>query len=125
THLNSIKFSRLLPIDETLTRGIIYLPHQKGGGKMIACERSTARDAGLRFAEWASLFSEKCFVMIVVYADETGTQGLKPDGKEPAPGVYGFVATRKRWQKFCEVWTSALGKYKVSYFHFRELHPSE
>jgi hypothetical protein len=62
--------------------------------------------------------------MIVVYADETGTQGLKKGGKEPAPGVYGFLANLKTWNGFRRVWSKALQEYGVNYFHFRELNPS-
>jgi hypothetical protein len=75
------------------------------------------------FREWASLFSGKYFAMLVLYADETGTHGIKKDGKEPAPGVYGFLATPDIWDKFRVEWRTALSqpKYDVPYFHFREL----
>jgi hypothetical protein len=71
--------------------------------------------------EWASLFSGKYFAMIVVYADETGTGGLQHGGKEPAPGVYGFLATCEMWERFRIDWKSVLDRHGAPYFHFREL----
>lgn len=76
------------------------------------------------FREWASLFSGKYFAMIVVYSDETGTGGLQ-NGEEPAPGVYGYLATPEMWDKFRVEWKASLEKHKVPYFHFRKLHPNE
>ncbi|MGA2544543.1 MAG: hypothetical protein ABSG78_23585 [Verrucomicrobiota bacterium] len=86
-------------------------------------EKSIANESGRRFREWASLFSGKLFVQIVVYADETGTQGIQPGGKEPAPGVYGFMDTVDSWGRFRVEWVEALKKHHAPYFHFRELHP--
>lgn len=87
-------------------------------------ENSTAKESGRRFREWASPFSEKIFVQIVVYADETGTHGLQPGRKEPAPGVYGFMDTVESWERFLHEWRDALKEHKnAPYFHFRELHP--
>jgi hypothetical protein len=63
------------------------------------------------FREWASLFSGKYFAMIVVYADETGT-GKVLSGKEPAPGVYGYLATPEMWETFRNEWKSALAQPK-------------
>jgi|ERR1017187_248962 hypothetical protein len=41
---------------------------------MIASrERSTPKEAGCRFAEWASLFPRGLFVHVAVYADDSGT----------------------------------------------------
>jgi hypothetical protein len=59
--------------------------------------------------------------MIVVYADETGTHGLKKGGKEPAPGVYGFMATPKEWEEFRVKWKTKLEQYGAQYFHFKEV----
>jgi len=87
---------------------------------MIASARLSGKDM---FSERASLFSRKYFVMIVVYADETGTQGLRKGGKEPAPGVYGFMDVPEGWERFRGAWSAALKKYGVDYFHFRELNP--
>jgi|ERR1035441_46905 hypothetical protein len=81
-------------------------------------------DAELRgkssIREWASLFSRKYFAMIVVYADETGTSDIPKSGKEPAPGVYGFLATPDDWEIFRKQWRAMLAKHKACYFHFRE-----
>ena len=46
-------------------------------------------------------------------------------GKEPAPGVYGFIETPEYWEGFQEKWNAGLRKYNVPYFHFRELNPPE
>jgi hypothetical protein len=72
------------------------------------------------FREWASLFSGKLFAMIVVYADETGTGDVPKSGKEPSPGVYGFLATPGDWEIFRQQWKAMLAKHKAYYFHFRE-----
>lgn len=76
------------------------------------------------FREWASLFSGKLFAMIVVYADETGTGGIPKSGKEPAPGVCGYLATPEAWEQFRPTWKSMLKKHDAEYFHFRELDPN-
>jgi hypothetical protein len=72
------------------------------------------------FREWASLFSGKYFAMIAIYADETGTHGLVPGGKEPAPGIYGFMASPEEWETFRKKWSAVLKKYNAPYFHFRD-----
>jgi hypothetical protein len=77
-----------------------------------------------KFLEWSSLFSGKYFAMLVVYSDETGTGGVPETGEEPAPGVYGFIATPQMWEDFRIKWKAELDRYKVPYFHFRELHPA-
>lgn len=63
--------------------------------------------------------------MIVVYADETGTGGIPRTGKEPAPGICGFLATPDMWEKFRSDWNAALKAHKAPYFHFRELDRNE
>jgi hypothetical protein len=63
--------------------------------------------------------------MIAVYADETGTGGVPKSGKEPSPGMYGFLATPEMWEIFRKDWKAKLDEYCIPYFHFRELHPSE
>jgi hypothetical protein len=71
--------------------------------------------------EWASLFSGKYFAMIVVYADESGTGGIPKSGKEPAPGICGYLATPEMWDGFIVAWKAMLAKHDAPYFHFREL----
>ncbi len=61
--------------------------------------------------EWSSLFSGKYFAMLVVFADETGTGGIQK-GREPAPGVCGFVATPEMWENFRTSWKTMLKKHK-------------
>ena len=48
--------------------------------------------------------------MLEVYADETGTGGVPKSGKEPAPGLYGFLATVEMWGRFRKEWRSALDR---------------
>jgi len=74
--------------------------------------------------QWASLFSGKCHAMIVVYADETGTGDVPKSGKEPSPGVYGFLATPDNWEIFRQQWKAMLAKHKACFFHFREATPA-
>lgn len=62
--------------------------------------------------------------MLSVYADETGTGGIPASGKEPAPGVYGVIATPEYWEIFCRDWSDELKKHKAKYFHFCELSPA-
>jgi hypothetical protein len=62
---------------------------------------------------------------IIVYADETGTGGLQKNKKEPAPGVYGYLATSEMWEDFKKNWKAVLDQYGAPYFHFRELNKSE
>jgi hypothetical protein len=88
-------------------------------------ECRTPKRAASELSEWESLFSEMLFAMLAVYADETGTHGLKKGGKEPAPGVYGYIATPEYWETFRRSWSSGLAKYNAPYFHFRELNPPE
>ncbi|HEV7924001.1 MAG TPA: hypothetical protein VGR14_01515 [Verrucomicrobiae bacterium] len=61
--------------------------------------------------------------MIAVYADETGTGGIPKSGKEPAPGVYGYLATPEYWDQFRLKWQAMLDNHGAPYFHFRELNP--
>ena len=75
-----------------------------------------------RFVEWASLFSEKIFVQIAVYCDESGTGGFDKKGKDPIPTVYGYIAHVDYWvNEFHSEWQAVLDEYKVPYFHFYEL----
>lgn len=62
--------------------------------------------------------------MLTVFADETGTGGIQPSGKEPAPGVYGFIATSEYWESFRHEWSAGLKKHGAPYFHFYELSPA-
>jgi len=74
------------------------------------------------FKEWASLFSGKYFVMIVIYADESGTHD--PNGKltgSAYPIIAGFAARKSVWDKFCVGWKAVLDKYDAPYYHGREL----
>ena len=64
------------------------------------------------FREWASLFSERLFVMIQVYADESEHGG--------ATLIGGYIATTEYWSKFCRDWQKILNDFNAPYFHFRE-----
>jgi hypothetical protein len=59
--------------------------------------------------------------MIAVYADETGTGGIPKSGKEPAPGIYGYLVTPEHWEQFRLRWKATLDKHAAPYFHFCEL----
>jgi hypothetical protein len=77
------------------------------------------------FLERASPLSGNDFTMLTAYSDETGTGGIPQSGKEPAPGMYGLIASTELWEDFREKWKAELNRYGVDYFHFRELHPNE
>src|ERR1700677_5169646 len=67
------------------------------------------------FREWASNFSEGLFVMLKVYADETGTHG---DAEFLV--LSGLIESRVYWEKFNRKWNEVLKNYDAPYFHFRE-----
>jgi len=46
---------------------------------------------GTAFVEWASLFSGGLFMMLVVYADESGTHGTS-NGREAIPIISGWIS---------------------------------
>lgn len=54
------------------------------------------------FKQWASLFSGKFFVMMSVYADESGTCPNKAG--LIVPTVYGYIATKDYWDEFRKEW---------------------
>ena len=89
---------------------------------MIAFDEIASDETSIK--EWATLFSGKLFAMLVVYADESGTGGIPKSGKEPAPGVYGYLATPEIWEQFRIAWKSTLKNHDAEYFHFRELDPN-
>jgi hypothetical protein len=87
----------------------------------------TPNHAARNFVEWASLFSERMFVQIVVYADET----LRPKDSKlgnkylGSIGMAGFIATAHYWKgEFSKEWQRTLDKHHAKYFHFRELNPA-
>jgi hypothetical protein len=74
-----------------------------------------ARSASDKFMEWASLFQKGPFVMLAVYADESGT-----NKDSIAPVVGGYIGMPVEWETFCRDWKGVLDYYRVDYFHFRE-----
>ena len=65
---------------------------------------------------------EKFFVIIKVYADESGTHDETGQEKgSEVPVVAGFFAPADYWVRFCGEWQSALNNYKVPHFHNKEL----
>jgi uncharacterized protein DUF3800 len=73
------------------------------------------------FTEWASLFSGKIFVKIVIYADESGTHDKagKLSGSEVTV-VAGYAGKVDSWVRFWKDWQCVLKKYSAPYFHYRE-----
>lgn len=65
--------------------------------------------------EWATLFSERLFVFLQVYADESGTHA-----GAPIATVGGFVDSPENWEQFRPKWKTALNNFRTPYFHFRE-----
>src|ERR1039457_1814144 len=84
-------------------------------------ERTTPKQAGRQFSEWASLFSEGLFVILKVYGDETGTNDIT--GQQPGsavPALSGLIDTSEYWTRFCVKWKKILDNYRAQFFHFRE-----
>lgn len=67
------------------------------------------------FREWFSNFSEDIFVMLKVYADETGTH----DGADVVC-LSGLIDSRGHWEKFGGKWRKVLKKFDTDFFHYRE-----
>jgi hypothetical protein len=87
------------------------------------CEQRTPKSAAAWFAEEAALFSEGLFVILRVYADESGV-GIDPTGQLPGsavPTVCGYVQTPEYWRIFCRKWQTVLNDYRAPFFHFSEL----
>lgn len=81
----------------------------------------TTENAAENFRSFASLFTEKLFVQVAMYVDETGTHD--PTGTEKGAtvtGVSGFLAWPHDWAKFCQAWAEVLRDYNVPAFHFSE-----
>lgn len=104
-----------------MPRGRVLADGAGGRNYRVDTERGVLNKAGRQYQEWASLFSGKLFVKIVIYADESGTHD--PTGKQIAsdvPVVGGYMAPRNKWPQFCDDWKAVLDKHKVSYFHYSE-----
>ena len=77
--------------------------------------RGHEKSISIPFREWASNFSEGLFVMLKVYADETGTH----DGADVV-ALAGLIETPAYWEKFNRRWKGVLDKSRAKYFHYRE-----
>jgi hypothetical protein len=87
---------------------------------------STNANASRAFAEWATLFSERVFVILKVYADESDTAGQAKKRGAPEFSVIGaYIAPVEAWNKFNGMWRTVLDSYGVRNFHFREFHSKE
>jgi len=80
--------------------------------------RKHENNAAKLFKEWASLFSEKLFVIIKFYVDESAS--YDKDGKMVFFAVGGFASLQENWIKFATQWRAVLDKHKIKNFHFRE-----
>src|ERR1035438_981481 len=83
--------------------------------------RGKSNKAERSFLEWATLFSAKLFVKLVIYADESGTHdntGVQKGSREAI--IAGIVAPIEDWAGFCRLWKLVLDKYGAQYFHFTE-----
>ena len=68
--------------------------------------------------------SERYFVIIKVYADESGTHDKTGRQKgSQVPVIAGYLASAEYWKSFNDNWQSVLKhkKYGVDYFHNKEL----
>src|SRR2546430_2756809 len=84
-------------------------------------DRQVPKDAGREFKEWASHLNGGLFVMLEVYADESGTHDEM--GKEVCSEVAvigGYIASTEEWADFSDLWQFLLDAYRIPFFHFRE-----
>jgi Protein of unknown function (DUF3800) len=77
-------------------------------------------DAGRLFNEWADEFSEKLFVILKVYFDES--ESFDGDGKSKIIVVGGYIALKDEWRKFTDEWRAVLDKNGIKNFHFHQFH---
>jgi hypothetical protein len=77
--------------------------------------RKHENDAAKLFKEWASNFSEGLFVMLKVYADETGTHA-----DADVVVLAGLIDSVEYWKKFNRKWQAILDNYTAKFFHYRE-----
>lgn len=87
----------------------------------VGREPKSPQRASNDFREWASCFSEGLFVMLKVYADESGTND--PTGQEPGssiPSLAGYIESKNYWNKFRRKWKAVLDAARARSFHFRE-----
>jgi hypothetical protein len=105
-----------------LLKSFAGLPCCRQTDKFNSHDQEPQNEAGRQFNEWTSLFSGKFFVMLSVYADESGTHdpGFNKPGAR-VPVISGFIDTVENWKIFCNNWKALLDEYKVPYFHFREI----
>ncbi len=81
---------------------------------MIASrKRLSPQEIGCEFAEWAALFSERIFMILTIYADESAEAGK-------IVVVGGYMATPDQWGHAVKRWRTVLENYKVKHFHFRQ-----
>lgn len=67
---------------------------------------------------WFPVCRGGLFVILQVYADESGTHD--PTGNQPSSEVAvvgGYMAWRDDWKKFCRDWQGILKQYDVPSFH--------
>lgn len=81
-------------------------------------ETTASRDVS-DFEEWTALFSERLFVMIQVYADESSVSGVNRN-IPVVPSICGLVDFPENWIKFSKGWKQILDDFGADYFHFRE-----
>ena len=80
-------------------------------------------NAGKEFLEWVSHLQGNIFVILQIYADESGTH--HPKGDQPnseVPVIAGYMAFRDEWKKFCPAWKAVLDRYDVQIFHAKDYH---
>lgn len=77
--------------------------------------------AAYTFKEWASNFSEGLFVMLKLFADESGR--IHPDDAakgDQSPVICAYIDTPQNWDIFIKKWQKTLKDHTANYFHFRE-----
>jgi hypothetical protein len=89
----------------------------------MICHRewSKQQEAGNEFVELASHSPARLFVILQIFADESGThhpQGDKPGSEVPV--IAGYMGWLDDWKTFCPAWKTVLKRYDVPNFHAKD-----
>jgi hypothetical protein len=77
-------------------------------------------EAGRLTEKWAAEFSERLFVILKVYFDES--ESFDADGHPKVIVVGGYIAIKDEWRKFTDEWRAVLDRNGIKNFHFHQFH---
>jgi hypothetical protein len=91
---------------------------------MIRSRVSSNKEAASLFQEWPRQSFGNVFMILTVYADESGThdpeQFKLPGAKVPV--ISGYIDTLDNWKIFCDAWKPVLDKNGLQFFHYADTH---